>query len=222
MDYNLRPGLSYCMIDGRPIFLDTDEDRYFRLAGSLEDAFRGYVNSDAGDRSSVNALVDRAILVPAPARDNRVSRVAPPARSSIELETGAGTGSFAAFPRVFMIVWRARRELAERPLKAVLDDLLRYRDKRRPDAGRPRVAEERVLEAANLFMRARLYVPINTCCLLDSIALATYLAGRGLPANMVFGVTDAPFSAHCWIQVNDLVLNDTVGNTMAYTPIRII
>ena len=41
-------------------------------------------------------------------------------------------------------------------------------------------------------------------------------------ANLVFGVTGDPFSAHCWVQVDELVLNDTLGNANAYTPIRTV
>ena len=59
-------------------------------------------------------------------------------------------------------------------------------------------------------------------CLLDSIALVRFLARRGLYAQLVFGVTDDPFSAHCWVQAGDLVLNDTVGDVSAHTPIRVI
>jgi hypothetical protein len=49
-----------------------------------------------------------------------------------------------------------------------------------------------------------------------------FLARRGLYANLVFAVTTDPFAAHCWAQVDDLVLNDSVGNAQSYTPIRIV
>jgi hypothetical protein len=58
--------------------------------------------------------------------------------------------------------------------------------------------------------------------LLDSLAMVMFLAKRGLHASIVIGVTSAPFSAHCWVQTGDLVLNDTVGNARAFTPIRVI
>jgi hypothetical protein len=220
MHYSLRPNLSYCMIDGHPIFLDIDEDRYFRLDGPLEDAFRAYVNAGVGHGPCMDALVDRAILVPGSLPDHRSNRISLPARSSIELAAGSGPVGIAAILQVFAIVWRMRSQLGVRALKEVLHDLARYRDERRLPAAPSESHEARTLEAASLFTRARLYVPFDTCCLLDSLALTKYLAGQGVPANIVFGVTDAPFSAHCWVQVGDLVLNDTVGNTMAYMPIR--
>ena len=221
MHYKLPPNLSYCMVDGHPIFLDTDEDRYFRLSGSLAEAFRAYVAPGSVAGSSMGMLVDHAILVPASGPENRCNEMPSPARSAIELATSSGTARIASLLQVFHIVWRTRRDLATRALKDVLHDIVRHREERR-HAEQRGDSEASVLEAASCFNRARLYVPIDTCCLLDSLALTTYLADRGATANIVFGVTDPPFSAHCWVQAGDVVLNDTVGNTMAYTPIRTI
>ena len=76
-----------------------------------------------------------------------------------------------------------------------------------------------MLKAAETFRRARLYVPIETCCLLDSLSLIDFLSRRRLPARLVFGVTSDPFAAHCWVQAGEWVLNDLVGNVIAHTPI---
>ena len=40
-------------------------------------------------------------------------------------------------------------------------------------------------------------------------------------ADWVFAVKGAPFAAHCWIQLGDIVLNDSVENVRAYTPIMV-
>ncbi len=75
---------------------------------------------------------------------------------------------------------------------------------------------------AYIFRLARPYIPIKPNCLLDSLALAKFLARRNLYADVVFGVTSDPFSAHCWLQTGTVVVNDSVGNVDTYTPIRVI
>ncbi len=44
------------------------------------------------------------------------------------------------------------------------------------------------------------------------------LAQRGCDARLVFGVT-MPFSAHCWVQAEDVVLTDTLDIVRRYQPI---
>jgi hypothetical protein len=82
--------------------------------------------------------------------------------------------------------------------------------------------EIRLTDTVAAFMRARQYVPVDRCCLVDSLSLIRFIAKRGFFANLVFAVTGTPFSAHCWAQAGAVVLNDTVGNTHAHTPIRVM
>jgi hypothetical protein len=65
-------------------------------------------------------------------------------------------------------------------------------------------------------------VPIEPVCLLDSLSLLRFLSRRGLSTNIVFGVTPEPFAAHCWVQAGDMVLNEALFDTHAYTPIRMV
>lgn len=220
MRFSLRPGLSYCLIDGRPIFLDTERDRYFRLAEPLEDAFLALL-SGASDHAFTQRLLDRAILVPGPPTTHRDLGVPRPTHSVIELTGGGAPVEPAAMLTVFAIVWGTRRRLRKHTLGAVLEGVVREREAARRLTPLS-LDETQVIEAAAGFARSRLCVPVETSCLLDSLALTRYLARRGMAGYIVFGVTDSPFAAHCWVQVGELVLNDTVGNTMAYMPIRVV
>ena len=220
MRFSLRPGLSYCLIDGRPIFLDTERDRYFRLAEPLEDAFLSFL-SGTSDHAFTQRLLDRAILVPGPPTTHPDLGVPRPTHSVIELTAGGASVEPAAMLLVFAIVWGTRRRLRRHTLGAVLEGVVREREAARRLAPLS-LDEAQVIEASAGFARSRLWVPVETSCLLDSLALTRYLARRGMAGNIVFGVTDFPFAAHCWVQVDDLVLNDTVGNTMAYMPIRVV
>lgn len=186
--------LSYCLVDGHAIFLDIDADRYFRLEAGREVEFLA-----SGAREAMQADIPQ------------------PGRSALELAADAGSAGLVAVLKAFAITLRMRHRLRAWPLQHVLGSVVRLRD-----AARLPADEARLVQLSGRFLRARLYVPVEPSCLLDSLALTAYLAARGLHASIVFGVTDAPFSAHCWVQAGDLVLNDTVGNAMAYVPIRVV
>jgi hypothetical protein len=71
-----------------------------------------------------------------------------------------------------------------------------------------------------IFVRLRPFAyRSKNACLLNSMALARFLLYFRIKTRLVFGVQTAPFAAHCWLQVCATVLNDTVDNISAYTPI---
>jgi hypothetical protein len=59
-------------------------------------------------------------------------------------------------------------------------------------------------------------------CLPRSIALARVLARYGCRCEVVLGVKLRPFAAHCWVQTEQLVLNESVEEAARYTPILIL
>lgn len=65
------------------------------------------------------------------------------------------------------------------------------------------------------------YGPVSGKCLLRSFLLLRLLRRQGHDAMWVFGVTTWPFAAHCWLQVEDLVLDDELDRIAAYTPIMV-
>lgn len=222
MHYTLPQHLSFCRVGKGLVFLDTRRDRYFRLSGQLESALLSLLES-AGDAGDAHAdLVERGLLVPSPEPARTPTPCLPVAsRSAIEgtpLRDRIPTGMFLD---VFSNVCLMRLQLARRNLDAILEALVRYRGHMAADAA-DSVEEERLAHHANLFWRARAYVPIQPRCLLDSLAMVKVLARRGIHANLVFGVTDDPFTAHAWVQAGDIVLSDTVGHATAHTPIRVV
>lgn len=64
--------------------------------------------------------------------------------------------------------------------------------------------------------------PIQGACLFQAFLLLDYLGRVGLSADWVFGVRTWPFSAHCWLQSGDLVLNDSVERVSGYRPILVV
>jgi hypothetical protein len=74
-----------------------------------------------------------------------------------------------------------------------------------------------------LFARLRpLAFTATNACLFDSLALAEFLARAGLFPNWIFGVTTEPFAAHCWLQHQNVVINDTPSYVCRYTPIMVL
>ncbi len=220
----LHGDLSYCKVDGHLIFLDIQNDRYFRLADYLESALVTCLDGGDGPESSIRRLIDEKILVDGPGDSGHASSSFPkaPMRSAMEEAAHAERTSIGVVLDTLAIVCSTQLQLKTRGLKKALGGLLALRSQRSSRLSTSRHGESLALEAAAAFRRARPYVPIDTCCLLDSIAMVRFLASRELHADLVFGVTAAPFSAHCWAQCGTTVLNDALGHVLAHTPIRVI
>lgn len=223
MIHALHDDISFCRIEDHLIFLDIRSDRYFRLGSASEKTFLKYLN-DGRENADFSDLVVRNILRNTSSPKARTSAVVihDPELSALESSPCEGKLRTADFLEVFVIVCSTRIQLRLRKLKAILNSLVSHREKqtrrRRVDGSHA----SRLRETASVFRRARLFMPVATCCLLDSLALARFLSRRGLHSDLVFGVIDDPFSAHCWLQTETLVLNDTVGNVKSYTPIRVV
>jgi len=59
-------------------------------------------------------------------------------------------------------------------------------------------------------------------CMLDSLALVTFLATEGLTPHWVVGVKTNPFGAHAWVQSGNTVLNDQHGHVRQFRPILVV
>lgn len=220
----LHRDLSYCQVDGHLVFLDIQNDRYFRLSAPLESALVACLHGAAAPHSSVRRLIQLKVL-----SESSID-FSPPALLSEETPSYSPVedSSLSHRPNVnellgtFAAVFRTHRKLKARGLKRTLEDMASLRAARSRQSSHLSLGDAHLLKAADAFRRARLYVPIDTCCLLDSVAMITFLAMRRLHANLVFGVAIDPFSAHCWVQHGDSVLNDALGHVLAFTPIRAI
>lgn len=226
MSYQLRPDLSFCQVDGHLIFLDIQNDRYFRLSDRLERCFTAHVDGGGCSEDDVDRLIERGLLVEGgpeteTARSLTIER---PSRSAVEDAPAKKSTPASVLLEVFGITCIAQARLKTSRLKQILSALTAYRQRKtcRAKSEPDDAYEHRMASASAAFLRARPYVPVTTCCLVDSLAMVQFLAKHGMAANLVFGVSGAPFSAHCWVQAGPLVLNDTLGNTHAHTPIRVV
>ena len=222
--YIVRDDLSYCQVDEHFVFLDIDNDRYFSLPYSMERALASYLEENRTPELDIGGLIERGILVDqrsAPTGNRASTKHA--ARSAMEADIPAQKLRPFVLLEVLAIVLRTRLELKLFTLKHVLDGLgTRRRLPVTQITPLATILEHKLSNAAAIFRHARLYVPVDMQCLLDSIAMAKFLRRRRLHAHVVFGVALDPFSAHCWVQLDDYVLNDTVGNVNSHTPIRVV
>lgn len=65
-------------------------------------------------------------------------------------------------------------------------------------------------------------VPGEGECLQRAFLLKRFLARHRIEADWVFGVRTWPFGAHCWIQIGEDVVGDTLARVMNYTPIMVV
>jgi hypothetical protein len=224
MPLALSPGLSYCKVDGQLVFLDIQNDRYFRLTEHLESALTSYLGGKGVPDGSIRSLIEQKILVERAVDIDwmPLSPLEAPTRSALEDALPTRRSSLSERLGTFAAVFSVQRQLKTRSLKQTLQNLVSLRHKRTSRSSPSGHDDDLVLEAAAAFRNARIYVPIATCCLLDSIAMIKFLANRKFHADLVFGVAGDPFSAHCWAQHGGTVLNDALGHILAFTPIRII
>ena len=85
-------------------------------------------------------------------------------------------------------------------------------------SGRPTTPER----AFRAYTDAVSWIPGEGECLQRAFILKRVLAGRGIHADWVFGVRTWPFGAHCWLQIDDMVVGDTLARVSNYTPIMVV
>lgn len=90
---------------------------------------------------------------------------------------------------------------------------------RRPD--RPAPAADLLPDLA-VYRRLAPWLPIDGLCLFRSHMLLTYLNRLGHDPRWMFGVRTWPFRAHCWLQQDDVALDDEAERLAAYTPIMAV
>jgi hypothetical protein len=225
MGYAMPANVSFCLAQGRAVFLDLAQDRYFRLSGALDAAFQSLCRGDAPTEELVEALVQRGAVRRTPSETTpQAVTVTLPTLSALETQpAGASPGAWATL-RVVCSVLKMRLALKVNPLLRVVDQLRTRRTAGRSRSQHGLAATNRadILAAAARFNRARRVVPIDTVCLLDAFALMDFLLGAGLSAELVMGVKLNPFSAHCWVQYEDVILNDAFDRASAFTPILVV
>lgn len=214
----LREGLSFCLIAGEAVFLDVSNDRYFRLTSQQNAEFlalltRTSVSRDDLRTSGLSQLPGDA------ATDGQLEPCQWTMPSRAFVDDPGGGFPMAETARALLAQRRCERALKTRPLALQLGRLASKLSSLPQSIPAPDNRAGRVVRG---FTFACLLRSAADCCLARSLALADQLAQRGCGTHVVFGVKLAPFVAHCWVQADDLVLNETVEEVARYTPILVV
>ncbi|WIW89567.1 lasso peptide biosynthesis B2 protein [Sphingobium sp. V4] len=218
--YRVREGLAYCVSNDRTIFLDILANRYFSLSPALDEIFRRVIFEEPSEqvKPAELARLVRANIVDSQDHQlfNHSSRaIEPPLRELRHIDTATSTILLAncVFAQARASIRLRRRSLAWLPQWV--------RERRRISSERrsPETAWQVVTDAFAATVSIR---PRSDRCLSSSIAFLDVGFSRDLDAQLVFGVYSCPFSAHCWVQAGDTVLNDRIENVRTFTPILAI
>ena len=214
--YALADGMSYGLVDGEAVFLDLVRDRYFQVEPPLRDDL-DHLHRGAGNLPNAVAarLLDAGLI-----RKTATRRAAGPAPSFIPaaslLDDDLGTGArWSAQAEIGLLCVRARLAVRWTPLHRLAAGL-----------GPPPCAipgsEHGARAMARRFEAARRRVPLGRHCLTDSIALLRFLHRRSMSASLIFAVKLHPFAAHCWLQDQEMVLNDDSETARGFVPVLVL
>jgi hypothetical protein len=85
------------------------------------------------------------------------------------------------------------------------------------------VTPEETAKQMDSFLRLRVwFYTAAQRCLFDSLVLAVFLTKQKIPCTFVIGVSTKPFLAHAWLQIGELVLNDTAEHVQMFKAILAI
>ena len=114
--------------------------------------------------------------------------------------------------RAFLSLAAGTAAFRGRALKRLLDEPVPMRSVHAPD--------RQELGAITAAARAVApWVPFEGECLQRAYLLRRLLRSEGYSPLWIFGVRTWPFGAHCWLQIDDLVIGDTLDRVRFYTPI---
>ncbi|WP_188064329.1 lasso peptide biosynthesis B2 protein [Sphingobium sp. KCTC 72723] len=219
--YRLRDNLYHCRSGGRSIFLDVDANKYFCLSDPMEQAFAGYIEGSSGTaHHELDTLVARGVLVPDKMSERIAAGVPPPIPIS---EIGAWASlDPSAFQVARAIAYQISAALSLRytSLAAVKFKIAERSARVRRCSRQLPNAEIAKISAA--FERTSLVLASADRCLVRSLALMSMMHAYGIAPRLIFGVRTNPFSAHSWVQLRDVVLNDTAEHARLFVPILVI
>jgi hypothetical protein len=233
--YYLREDSFVCLADRHYVILDLLADKYLRVEKQPFEALAPLTSlsssPSANSRESRNheltaesrillsELLERGLLTENPDKANAraVETVAKPIETlTTEVCSASVTLSMRYIP-AFTSSVRLAAAWLKQPISQTVDRVI---DRKRRRGQRPeQFNTDRARVLISIFCRLRPFHNRQFLCLFDSLALLNFLARYEIFPTWVFGVQSEPFAAHCWVQHNDILLNDTLDGVSAYTPL---
>lgn len=229
----LRRNVFFCLTQEQGIFLDLERDMYSEIA--MPEGLRGTAPLMAECAAAIalvaahraELLVEGLVTTDTAAGVSicsyrelkRAERNVFPgdARAFGLRRTGAPAPhvSVRDLMRFLFACQRASKALRTQPIAAVVDKVRKRKPSARATAGHV----DALRKAAFKFAKLRPWYPRGYLCLFDSLALVEFLAANSLFPEWLFAVQAQPFGAHCWVQAEDLLLNESPEYAGQFTPI---
>jgi hypothetical protein len=200
----------HCRFPDAVVILDLVPDRYRLLQGSAADRFMRLAE---GTASSDDITWLSANGIPTDALQTCMNAIVPPTQT-IDIRSARRVRKRLLLRAIWM-QQNFRQRLRKRPLHQILQRL----QAKQPLTGIENDAPCVPISAA--FERAKQLVPTRDQCLPRALAMTEMLFDAGIKAQLVFGVT-LPFSAHCWVQRNDVVLSDSLDRVRPFKSIMVL
>ena len=217
--YKLAHDLHFALCPTRTIFLDVGRARYFCLAVDPDQAFRRWANGDRGDGlyGQLDSLVAKGYLTAASEGSTPERRFPILNTAAEDIKIERIDAPWRIIVPVLIAFVRAQWIIRHGGFKAAIDCVST------PGSGKigPR-SETARRDVVRAYLIGRRRIPFAPACLRDSLAMLIFLRRQGLSADFIVGVSDTPFTAHCWLQDRQVVLNDTVENVADFVPILVI
>ena len=217
------------------IVLDLDNDSYLAIPRDVAEALGPWLQgwNELADKrrpipmlsmpldvaTLVQQLLDRG-LITTDATDGKavtLPEVEQPIATLVEDQRRYASAKYAI--QFLISASMAHFQLKHRSMKDIVHWV---RDTKARDARSQVVGIEDMARLVSVFNSLRPMFPRDYLCLFDSLALLHFLVHYGVHPQWVFGVRADPFGAHCWLQENNVILNDTPDVICAYTPIMTV
>lgn len=234
--YGLARHVFVCSSGDYVVMLDVRHDRYFALDKSkaapldaLVPGWPGRSTSLSGadtdlEPALVSALLQRGMITETPGqgKDATPVRIPPPTTQLVgDDERTRSTIRLLNIFAFFSAVVTAKIALRFLSFEQVICKV-RRRKKSRSNAMRA-MDIERIKQLVGTFQNLRVFINSSkNQCLYDSLVLLNFLCRYHVFPGWIFGVQACPFSAHCWVQFDDVVFNDSVEHAGQYTPIMLV
>jgi hypothetical protein len=227
-----------CVRDDDLILLDIAGDQYLALEAAQTIGLGGMVNgwpvkgaasgrevhtSVRDDQALAHDLLQRGILTAdiASGKDGAPVTVAPVVAELTADSAGRRTPRPVDAIALTGSSISAALSLRYRPLDRVIRRVEHRKQRRAKQPDSINWDMVRRLIGAYGYLRPFLFSARNQC-LFECLVLTNHFARYNFFPTWVFGVHTRPFAAHCWIQSDGVVLNDTLDHVNRYTPIMAI
>lgn len=220
--YFLPHAVHVCFTSDGGVFLDIRNDRYFGLdeqaSRTLQALLIGCSDSNPNIGTLVADLMGRGLLtaVAGEGREFRPVTVARAQASLLEFVTDERpVVRVMDTMKFFAACLRVAVMLRISSLEGVLDFL------RRTTVYSPIIIDQHELRRrvqVFRYLRPLVYASRDQC-LYDSLVLSYFLRMNRIPSTLVIGVKTVPFAAHCWVQMDQLVVNGTHDFVRGFVPI---